>query len=438
MVAPSSAYRHMQQDEDPCGSGCGADSAARDDGNDVRGGSDDDAAGGGIGTIRRGKRKRDPPIPFEALLNPDFEELARRYPAFRAAYHHRNTPPSSSIKGGGDDHDGDDANSRTAGRGSVNRPMQAAMATPQFRLELCRALLHRHWGLQLPTFDPDRNLCPPVPNRYYFVHWLKYTVLPGTRRWFQEDDHHLLESPPLVEPIRVLDIGTGSAAIYALLWAAAAASDVTQGDDSGNNEETEIYATDVDDESVLVAASNVAANQPHLWTEKKAKVHALKVEPTDHQKQRQHPRHFPSAHFRKGPMEGVMYSADGNTDEDEIPGGPLRRSLETVAALPCTQDNSVAPHPSRNLAAAPPPPTNRRFDLCLTNPPFFDLDEEPCPRADGQDRTAMTHHEGTASCAFSLSSPSYISHSSFRNATSQLLCVLLPGQGAIRAVSLAF
>jgi hypothetical protein len=265
--------------------------------------------------------------------------------------------------------------------------MHAALSSPRFRLELSRALLHRHWGLRLPAFDPQQNLCPPVPNRYFFVSWLKGTVLSGERRWFHgggggDDDGNATRANR--EPIRVLDIGTGASAIYALLWAADAG---TAGQGSGDAAEesqlatttTEIYATDVDEESVRAAACNAAANQPRLWAEKRAKVHVLKVDPTDRQQQQ-----VLSSH-----LQGSVEGPDGN--EEEIPKGPLRRSLEAVAAFSARDPGGVA---------GPPAATASRLDACLTNPPFFDLGEEPGPRADGQDRAAMTHHEGAnPSCA---------------------------------------
>jgi tRNA1(Val) A37 N6-methylase TrmN6 len=73
-------------------------------------------------------------------------------------------------------------------------------------------------------------------------------------------------------------------------------------------------------------------------------------------------------------MESTAFSSLRNADEAvAIPIGPLRRSLEAVSAF--------------HGAAM-------RLDFCLTNPPFFDVDEETGPRADGQDRATMTQQEG--------------------------------------------
>jgi len=263
------------------------------------------------------KRKRES-VSIATLVNPNFEELSRQFPTFREAYQ-----------------------AALARKGKFE-------ATPEFSLALSRALLQIHWNLQLPHFDSLHHLCPPIPNRYFFVQWLQSVVLPSSVRSF--------ESPAVgaggasfsglsCAPLRGLDLGTGAAAIYALLFAAAEPA-VT------------LVATDVDPHSVTQAAANVRAN--HL----ESRVQVRLVRPTDSQRRLQHLRPHIAAHAATTALV---------SDEDPWPKGPLRCSLDELP-----EDFGCG-----------------HLDFCMTNPPFFDsMEGAPAPRADGRERIVMTNEEG--------------------------------------------
>lgn len=268
----------------------------------------------------RSKRKRDvdQDVSFDALVTPNFEELARQFPDFGRAY--------AALQ----------QQRAAAGGGSL-----AAHMTQDFSVALTKALLHVHWGLAL-THLPLHHLCPPVPNRYFYIQWIQRDLLP------------LLQSTKYFAAVRRLqhtglDIGTGATCIYPLLFAA-----------SAKQKPVRLLATDVDPESVELATSNVQSNALT------SSITVRLVQPTDRQRQRQQE------------VDGVNNMSDAVpvANSDAIPAGPLRRSLE---CLPDAQ-------------------TTRSLDFCMTNPPFYDdiSDQDRTdPRAgDRRSRTAMTVSEG--------------------------------------------
>jgi len=144
-------------------------------------------------------------VSLEALAAFDFEEIARRYPDFGRAYAHvyetfreKKVPFASAV-------------------------------TQDFTITLLKAILHHYFSLSLAVV-PLNNLCPPVPNRYFFVRWMYDTLLSST--------------PPRAA---ILDIGTGPVCIYPLLMAKTIPN-------------TRIHATDVDVVSIQQASENVEAN----------------------------------------------------------------------------------------------------------------------------------------------------------------------------------
>jgi 23S rRNA A1618 N6-methylase RlmF len=171
----------------------------------------------------RGKRKRPSAVSFEALVSPNFDELAQQYKDFSAAW--KAVRQQQSAKGGS----------------------FAVNVTEEFSAALTKALLHVHWNLSLPHL-PLHHLCPPVPNRFFYVKWLQQTVLPATARDFIQDSNRTCNREIIVG----LDIGTGPMCIYPLLFSAAL---------NNQHEACQFYATDVDPAAVEMAQLNVASNQ---------------------------------------------------------------------------------------------------------------------------------------------------------------------------------
>ena len=193
-------------------------------------------AGNSNGTSASGKRKRDGCITNsssrenhqtvierrdvqleESLVSPNFEELARRYPAFRQAY--QQIQPGRSW---------------------------ASQMTQEFSIALTQGLLHMNFGINLARV-PLNQLCPPVPNRYFFVQWIQRQLLPIS---ISSAYFNPVSSTPL--SYTGLDIGTGSSCIYPLLFVASW---------STNDPPYSMYATDIDKASVEFARENVRANK---------------------------------------------------------------------------------------------------------------------------------------------------------------------------------
>ncbi|WP_347709814.1 23S rRNA (adenine(1618)-N(6))-methyltransferase RlmF [Jejuia spongiicola] len=73
-------------------------------------------------------------------------------------------------------------------------------ANPKAVKALNKALLFKHYNVRFWEF-PNANLCPPIPGRVDYVHYLA----------------DLLKASSLNENINVLDIGTGASCIYPIL-----------------------------------------------------------------------------------------------------------------------------------------------------------------------------------------------------------------------------
>jgi 23S rRNA (adenine1618-N6)-methyltransferase len=114
---------------------------------------------------------------------------------------------------------------------------------PQTCKALAKAILNVDFDLKIEL--PDDRLCPPIPNRWNYVHWIQ-TLIDSTGL----DYANAPESPRRYDPNRNvvgLDIGTGASAIYALLFLK-------------TRPNWEMCVTDVDKRSFDAAARNLAIN----------------------------------------------------------------------------------------------------------------------------------------------------------------------------------
>jgi len=204
------------------------------------------------------KRNEQQEVSFESLVSPNFEELSRRFPDFGRAY--RAVQHAQKTNGGS----------------------FASHITQDFSVALTKALLHVHWGLSLTHVPMDR-LCPPVPNRYFYVQWIQRDLLPLLRNTAYFHTKSLSHTG--------LDIGTGATCIYPLLFVASIDS-------------YKLYATDIDAESVKLAKQNVADNR--LQTS----IEVLLVPPSDVQQQQE--------------------ENDNMRDDTSVKVGPMRRSIEQI------------------------------------------------------------------------------------------------------------
>jgi len=301
------------------------------------------------------------PPSLEELVTPNFEELARHFPDFGRAW--TDVQQRQKQKG--------------AGGGGTSTTLSAQM-TPEFSVALAKALLRVHFGVSLTHFSSDvRHLCPPIPNRYFFVQWLHRRVLPlSTAANFhrrEDDSHRDSQSATATATTRLgVDIGTGASCIYPLLFAACSRlyskSNNLVNNNTGDNlgYHYNMYATDVDPESVELARRNVQDNNLQSF------IRVLLVQQPRSGIQQQHQPHQQSR------LEPCM---DHAGESDFIKFGPLRNSLDAILSFEAS-----------NVS-------NRRLDFCMTNPPFFDDDanSERTDRrtGDGRDRTPMTASEGS-------------------------------------------
>ncbi|RHY96957.1 hypothetical protein DYB35_002475, partial [Aphanomyces astaci] len=101
--------------------------------------------------------------------------------------------------------------------------------------ELTRALLHRDFGITT-WHVPLNRLCPPLPNRLNYIHWIEDLILFSQSSYVSTED----------APIWGVDIGTGASVIYPLL--------------GHSLNQWRFLATDIDAESIEYAAANLRSN----------------------------------------------------------------------------------------------------------------------------------------------------------------------------------
>ncbi|MFP5437341.1 MAG: 23S rRNA (adenine(1618)-N(6))-methyltransferase RlmF [Bacteroidia bacterium] len=101
---------------------------------------------------------------------------------------------------------------------------------------LNKALLHHYYGIHSWDF-PDENLCPPIPGRADYIHYMADLLM-------QSNFGRL----PSGNKITCLDIGTGASCIYPILGVAA----------YGWN----FIASDIEEKSLASAQNIVSANDP--------------------------------------------------------------------------------------------------------------------------------------------------------------------------------
>jgi len=177
---------------------------------------------------------------YDALVKPNFQILSDEYPEFAKAW--------NKLRECQKDHS------------HINRNSRKAFSTVlghTFNVALTRALLHKFFQLSLPSM-PEGHLCPPVPNRFHYVQWLR-TLL---RQMYDSDDEYF--SPNQVGRCRFkgLDIGCGASAIYPLLLSTPAFTQslfTTKKEDPvyPTTQSWKFLGTDINADSVKCAKQNV-------------------------------------------------------------------------------------------------------------------------------------------------------------------------------------
>jgi 23S rRNA A1618 N6-methylase RlmF len=298
---------------------------------------------------------------LDVVTTANFEEIGRQFPSFRKELENVQQSQKAASK----------SNKNQVNRQSKPAAVSTSFAshvTPEFGRELTRALLHIHWqGLAIP-YLPDDHLCPPVPNRFFFVCWIQRTLIPRLPWISCEVNDYFLGNSEFAngttytrnyeKVITGIDIGTGASAIYALLHVATA-------NQSSLLHSYHMCATDVDPTSVNYARLNVEANAIAV----SSRIHVHLVNPTKKQSR---------------PSLQSNFQHKSNPNLLEIPpdsrnqAGPLAISASVL-------------------------PKYQRIDFAMCNPPFYDdndcshpIPQRILPRAgDGKTRTPMTVFEGS-------------------------------------------
>lgn len=234
-------------------------------------------------------------VTMEAILNSNFEELARRFPEFGMVW-----------------------------------KRNSKLHTPEVRMALAKTLLQTHWRISL-SHVPDHFLCPPIPNRYFYVRWMLDEVLPVTSSPTHFDVNRSCD-PSLLPPEGALDIGTGAFCIYPLLMAA------------NDSKVHPIFASDVDPSTLECAQQHVTLNNLQ------SRISLLLVPPSQQQE-------------NDASDDSMMDTGETH----HVRRGPLLVSLEQIG--------STCNH-------------YRQLQFAMTNPPFYNVAEVPVSQ------TNMTQNEG--------------------------------------------
>jgi 23S rRNA A1618 N6-methylase RlmF len=365
---------------------------------------------------------------METLISPDFEELSSHFPTFRRAYRavqQAQAAATSAAAASGND-SAESASiahppGSTISHNSSSSSFAACM-TQEFSIALTRALLHLQFGVAL-THLPLHHLCPPVPNRFFFVQWIQDELLPLL--FFDESASEQQQSSSYYvqrRPSRYcgLDIGTGATCIYPLLFAANIQrrrrinhnSNHVGGTVDGHQEDAlfvidgcnntgvnnnnlwTLYGTDTDPESIQLAKQNVSSNVQCFQSS--ATIHLLEVDPSDAQQKINNNNTIEPA----ASLSSTTADASTMLSSWEChPVGPLRRFFQTKmdASHHARQDSDRGDSSIRQHAV--------QLDFCMTNPPFYDDNDDKSgggggertnPRkGDGRARTCMTVSEGS-------------------------------------------
>ncbi|CAH0514025.1 unnamed protein product [Peronospora belbahrii] len=145
---------------------------------------------------------------------------------------------------------------------NVNSHASLSWDNPFAVRELTKTLLLHDFGLQWDI--PINRLCPPLPNRLNYLHWIEDLLgHPPLDSKFRAQEQDQKASENIVYGI---DVGTGANCIYALLGA--------------TMNKWKFIATEIDAESFACAKENVARNQlESMITVKQTQTNKLLFEP---------------------------------------------------------------------------------------------------------------------------------------------------------------
>jgi len=203
-----------------------------------------------------------------------------------------------------------------------------------FNVALSRSILKKNFQLDLKCM-PKGFLCPPIPNRFNYVLWIKELLKESSG---EESGKYFEESRTLVR--RGLDLGTGSSCIYPLLLS---------GKEFNEDNGWKFLGTDIDPFSIQCAQENIDANSLNET------IQLALVPPT--------------------PDTGGCREIPGGGSLDSAIPTPLNTAVKEACRIYSDQEVT--------------------FDFCMTNPPFYSSNSEATLARDGdnRERTDMTTNE---------------------------------------------
>jgi 23S rRNA A1618 N6-methylase RlmF len=157
---------------------------------------------------------------LKLVESPNFEELCRRYPEFEAAFRQVQQKQHEAK----------------------SKAFFSSCVTPEFSIALSRGLLHSYFDLRLPHL-PSHHLCPPVPNRLFYIHWIQSHLLPLAKQSIDNGS----QSGDVGLSNWGMDLGVGASCIYPLLAAKVF--------------HCNMVGSEIDVNSLAVAQANVQANK---------------------------------------------------------------------------------------------------------------------------------------------------------------------------------
>ena len=278
-------------------------------------------------TVKRTLASRSSLAQLKSPINPNFEELAATYPDFKSELSKLRQRQVNSA-----------AQNKHSTKKSSSSFTFAANVDFDFNLALSRAILDKYFQLNLKCV-PKGYLCPPIPNRFNYILWLKDLIQEIQRPTYFTDC-------PAKLAHRGIDLGTGVSCIYPLLLSR---RDFTAG------QRWQFLGTDIDPFSIQCAQENIDAN----GLEKVIKVALVPPAPV-------------GGGCRTVPKTNINGIPSSNKNEVKT---PLNTAM--IAANQTYLEDQI------------------QFDFCMTNPPFYSTkDEASLPRSgDDRDRIDMTLNE---------------------------------------------
>jgi 23S rRNA A1618 N6-methylase RlmF len=274
---------------------------------------------------------------IKSNIHPNFEELSASYPNFAQKWEKLRQRQKKSKQGRG-------------GGSSLN-----AHVDFDLNAALSRAILDKYFNLNLKCM-PRGYLCPPIPNRFNYVLWIKELLNDSSpshdeskSKSESESSKYFQESQRLHVVRHGIDLGIGVSCIYPLLLSS---------HEFTNDQSWRFLGTDIDPYSIKCAQENIDAN----GLQEVIKLALVSPAPID----------------RGCGLKTVSITDEtngGNSPDQNDITTPLNTAMK--AASHTYQENEVM------------------FDFCMSNPPFYsNSDEATVPRSgDGRNRTDMTFHE---------------------------------------------